>query len=591
MGASKGETIVANISSTALYHQLIEDLRPFLDRDQEISAYLGGSIPIYPDSEPEQWAAVFQLRGLAKKLVTDVEDDADAKALDKFLESNRLCERWSWSRESWSMLDDILVGTLKEVFYDVFGHSSVCFGSLDYLSNKGDLGAGMNVKSQDTDMYTKLYMAPLTCSKTSIFDLYQRYVCAQPRSMSAEFIRTLHWGHGPTICESKVSFVPKSNDVSRTICTEPTLNMWYQRAYSGLLEKRLKERFGIDLAIQPDVNREMCRLGSITGRFATIDLSSASDSISLKFLRDVLPREVLHILEFFRCPVTVLPDGSKLEMHMVSSMGNGFTFSLQTLIFCCVVEAVYKVLDIAMSRTYASGKAFNCGNFSVFGDDIIVEAQAYDSVCRLLALCGFRVNATKSFSEGPFRESCGVDFLNGTNIRPVFVKSLESEASRFVAINSLRLWSARLNIEIKRTLKYLLRYVRRLYVPRGASPETGLHVPSCLVKPIRDDHGYHFAFKALEPVPTRYEVRDWSIKGPRFGKRKPFNPDGLVLFALAGGLRDGSFSVRTKSSNTKYRLRLYASPNWDALPLGLDPLDRAGWDRWSSGSVAILSVA
>lgn len=589
MVPGRGGNIVAKISSIALYHQLIEDLRPFLDRDQEISAYLGGDIPLYPDSDPMQWAAVFQLRGLAKKLITNVKDDADAKALDKFIEANSLCERWSWSRESWSLRDDILVGTLKDVVYDVFSHSSVCFGNLDYLSDKGDLGAGMNVKSQDTDMYTKLYMAPLTCSRASIFDLYQRYVSANPRAKSAEFIRSLHWGHGPTVCESKVSFVPKSNDISRTICTEPTLNMWYQRAYSGQLEKRLKQRFGIDLAIQPDVNREMCRLGSISGRFATIDLSSASDSISLKFLRDVLPREVLHILEYFRCPTTILPDGRRLEMHMVSSMGNGFTFSLQTLIFCCVVEAVYKVLDIAMSRTYARGKAFTCGNFSVFGDDIIVEACAYNGVCRLLELCGFRVNATKSFSIGPFRESCGVDFLNGTNIRPVFVKSLETEASRFVAINSLRLWSARLNININRTLRYLLRYVRRLYTPRSSPPEAGLHVPSILVKPRRDDHGYHFAYKALEPVPVRYRVKDWSIRGPRFGKRKPFNPDGLLLFALAGGLRGGSFSVRTPKGDTKYRLRLYATPNWDALPLGLDPLDRAGWDRWSSGSLAILS--
>ncbi len=580
---------MAKISSTALYHQLIKDLRPFLDRDQEISAYLGGEIPLYPDSDPLQWAAVLQLRGLAKKLAEDVKRDADAKALDKFLESNRLCERWSWSRESWSLLDDVLVGHLKEVIHDVFEHTSVCFGNLDYLSNKGDLGPGMNVKSQDTDLYTKLYMAPLTCSKASIFDLYQRYVGAQPRSKSAEFIRALHWGHSPVVCESKVSFVPKSNDISRTICTEPTLNMWYQRAYSGQLEKRLHSRFGIDLSVQPDINREMCRLGSISGRFATIDLSSASDSISLKFLRDVLPREVLQILEFFRSPAAILPDGRKLEMHMVSSMGNGFTFSLQTLIFCCVVEAAYKTLGIAMLRSNGRGKALNCGNFSVFGDDIIVEAQAYDFVSRLLVLCGFRVNATKSFSIGPFRESCGADFLNGTNIRPIFIKSLETEASRFVAINGLRLWSARLNIDIRRTLSYLLRYVRRLLVPRSSPPEAGLHVPSSLVRPIRDDHGYHFAFKALEPVPARYEVRDWSIKGPRFGKRKPFNPDGILLFALAGGLRDGSFSVRSKSDHRRYRLRLYATPNWDALPLGLDPLDRAGWDRWSSGSLAILS--
>ncbi|DAD50438.1 RNA-directed RNA polymerase [ssRNA phage Gerhypos.2_18] len=580
---------MTKISSTALYHQLIEDLRPFLTTDQEIAAYLKGDIPLYPDSDPVQWAAVAQLKSLTKKLVDDEAGDADARALEKFRESNRLCERWSWSKESWSMLDDILVGTFKQVVHEVFSHDSVCFDDLSYLSSRGALGSGMNVRSRGNDMYSKLYMAPLSCSKASIFDLYQRYVGSMPRTASAEFIRTLHVGHGPSVCESKVSFAAKSNDISRTICTEPTLNMWYQRAYSDLLEKRLQSAFGIDLAVQPDINRELCRLGSIDGRFATIDLTSASDSLSLKLLRDILPKGCLRILEYFRCTHTILPDGSREELHMVSSMGNGFTFSLQTLIFCCVVEACYRVLDIAISRSVVRGKTWTCGNFSVFGDDIIVVARANNCVSRLLGLLGFRVNVTKSFSIGPFRESCGVDFLNGTNVRPVFIKRLDSEASRFTAINNLRLWSARVNIWIRRTLKYLLRYVRRLYVPRSMPPEVGLHVPSIMVRKIRDDQGIHFAFRALDPVPARYHVKEWEIRGPRFGKRKPFNPDGLLLFALAGGLRDGHFDVRVNEPHVKYRLRLHVTPNWDALPMGLDPLDRAGWDRWSSDSLAVLS--
>lgn len=84
------------VSSTALYSLLAKDLDPYLSVDQAIAAYLRGSVPVYPDSSLENYAAAHLLNNFMKKFIDDVEPDADALALEKFLESNRLCERWDW---------------------------------------------------------------------------------------------------------------------------------------------------------------------------------------------------------------------------------------------------------------------------------------------------------------------------------------------------------------------------------------------------------------------------------------------------------------------------------------------------------------
>jgi len=576
--------------SDALFPLLIEDLRPHLSVDQEIAAYIGGSIPSYPDESVEQVAARSLLSNVFKKLVTAKSPDADACALDKFVESNRLCEKWCWSRASWDLKDDLLVGTFKSVVWDVFSDSRLCFSSLNSLSPNGALGSGANIHSNGTDLYSKLYSSRLSCSTPAIFDLYQRYVSNNDRCRNAEFIRTLHYGHNIDVSDSKLSFVPKSNAISRTICTEPTLNMWYQRAYSSQIEECLKSYFGIDLSTQPDVNRELSRLGSRDDSFATIDLASASDSISLKLLEDVLPKEVLSILKFFRCPKTRLPNGSCVELQMVSSMGNGFTFSLQTILFCCMVKAVYDVLGIAILKNKVSftdgvyvRKRVIIGNFAVFGDDIIIEKVAYPFMCRLLELCGFRVNAAKSFAIGPFRESCGADFHNGINVRPVFIKTLDTLQARYTAINLLRYWSSRLRIPLSKSFAFLAKTVKWVPVPRSAPVEAGLHVPLVALPRVARDSNGAILYKSFVPKDLRYTVKGESVVGPRFAKKKIFNPDGLILYALAGGIRNGSFSVRL--TDLRYRLVDNITPNWDDKPRGVDPLDQSGWARWDSESL------
>lgn len=207
---------------------------------------------------------------------------------------------------------------------------------------------------------------------------------------------------------NRVGFVPKNALTDRSIAPEPTMNVMLQLAVEGHIRKYLK-RWDINLDSQTK-NQRLSRLGSITNQYATIDLSAASDTISLKLCELLLPEDWYNYLLRIRSPKGVL-DGEEIVYSKISSMGNGFTFALESAIFAAVVFAVQKLKT----------GTINTANVAIYGDDIIVESSIAKDVCLYLRKCGFTVNSDKSFFEGPIRESCGTDWHCGRSLRPVFL--------------------------------------------------------------------------------------------------------------------------------------------------------------------------
>lgn len=213
-----------------------------------------------------------------------------------------------------------------------------------------------------------------------------------------------------------LAFVPKNAKTHRSIVVEPMLNSMLQLGIGDYMASRLR-RFGIDIRDQTR-NQTLARLGSLHGELATLDLSSASDMIATGLVAHLLPPEWFDFLSMARTG-TVEYKGSTIKLQKFSSMGNGFTFPLETLIFWALASAV----------------AGDDETVSVYGDDIIVPVCRYDALCELLHTVGFRVNSAKSFASGPFRESCGKDYLLGIDIRPVYVKDRISGSSLFILHN------------------------------------------------------------------------------------------------------------------------------------------------------------
>jgi hypothetical protein len=555
------------LNPDALYLDLLNDLEDFVGD----ARLFDRRFSLEEIDNPRVWAARKLTESFYKKYVDKIRPTADQLALDKFLASNERCK--VWEKTSQAMLDDLLYGTFENECYKFFNRVCQDIRHYDDIFSRGRFGPGASVGSRGTDFYTKSFSSELTVTSLGLSHLWVDYVRKLPIWNEAESNRFDSFGEPYIVKGSRLSFVPKSSDVSRCICIEPGLNMFAQLGLGSILEDHLVRSFGIDLSIQPDYNRTLARIGSIEGQYFTIDLSSASDSISLKMLRSFLPKRFLFWLEKFRSPYVEIPSGDQVELSMVSSMGNGFTFPLQTAIFCCVVSSVYKVLDIKLEKP----SIHSHGNFAVFGDDIIGVSESYRLMVRLLSMLGFTVNEEKSFNEGLFRESCGYDFYRGRYVRGVYIKTLRTPQARAVVINRLNHWSAATGIYLPRTVGRLIRSLRSHHaplVPLYENDDAGIKVPLSLIKNLRIDKDTQSIFyRKWESVATRLRVTDSGIKVGR-GKPRILNIPGLLLSFLHGSLRNHTISIRT--GGLKYGRRRGVSSNWNWLPAsGLTAVD--GW--------------
>lgn len=244
---------------------------------------------------------------------------------------------------------------------------------------------------------------------------------------------------------SKVTTVPKNAKTDRTICIEPHLNIVVQLGTGKLIRKRLRA-VGVDLRTQ-ELNQTLAQHAQSLS-LATIDLSSASDMIAMSIVQYFLPVDWLALLNLSRTDHTELPDGTIIRLQKWSSMGNGYTFELETLIFW------------ALARACSSNPLLTTS----YGDDIILPQKDAPTLIELLEFCGFKVNREKTCLAGTFFESCGSDWFMGVNVRPIYFRSeienhMDAHDAFFLYANQIR------------------RYARGYYDINTHS--TGLKQPGC----------------------------------------------------------------------------------------------------------------
>ena len=239
-----------------------------------------------------------------------------------------------------------------------------------------------------------------------------------PRAMIPALGRLLlHFGVDLTSCKytcverNVITLVPKNWLTHRTIAKEPTHSLPFQLVLDSWLKRRLR-KWGIDLSSQAK-NQEFARVGSIDGSIATVDLEMASDTLSFNAVALLLPYDWFELFNSFRSASFSAPWGTG-SYAKFSSMGNGYTFTLETLIFAAACRAVG-------SRQYA-----------VYGDDIALESHLVSKLVKLLNFLGFRVNDAKSFSnpQSRFRESCGCDYYKGHLITPFYLRECPKETDK-----------------------------------------------------------------------------------------------------------------------------------------------------------------
>ncbi len=234
---------------------------------------------------------------------------------------------------------------------------------------------------------------------------------------------------------NRFTTVPKDCTKDRGIAVEPSINVFYQLAIGRKIRSALKRNVNIDLTHGQDIHRRVAREASTHGCLATLDLSSASDTVCSNLVKLLLPTDWFELCSSLRSPFTFV-EGKWHRLEKFSSMGNGFTFELETAIFLAIILAVRNLRSV---REPLEALVEPGHDVLVYGDDIIIPTDYASDVISALSYCGFQINKEKSFTEGPFRESCGGDYFRGVDVRPFFLKEYPNEPQEWIAVaNGIR---------------------------------------------------------------------------------------------------------------------------------------------------------
>ncbi|DAD50041.1 RNA-directed RNA polymerase [ssRNA phage Gerhypos.1_8] len=232
----------------------------------------------------------------------------------------------------------------------------------------------------------------------------------------------------------RVITVPKTLKTPRIIAIEPAAMQYAQQAIRTYLYDKLESFWLTSRSISfrdQSKNQAMALKSSRTGRYATIDLSEASDRVPLD----------LAMIMFEQCPDlhdavlacrstrAYLPGENLIDpLRKFASMGSALCFPVEAMFFytCCVI-ALLKDSNLSFSQR----NVFKVSQgLRVYGDDIIVPSTHAEAVLAYLHKNNCKVNSAKTFVTGKFRESCGTDAYDGYSVTPIYFRRVLPENRR-----------------------------------------------------------------------------------------------------------------------------------------------------------------
>lgn len=350
--------------------------------------------------------------------------------------------------------NDRLCGPLPDWFGTFSAHVLSILGPLssevlNHISELGKFGPGVNVGVRGDGLVPSI-------KYDSLPTITQNAAPLLPGLMPA-FVREFWGSRSPSLVRGNSHFVvPKNFEIDRCAAKEPLWLSYGQLGIGLYMMMRLK-RFGVDLHDQR-LNQYLAMFAMEWG-LATLDLSSASDLMAYMLIVQALTyngcedgKRWLHLLSTFRSPEMRIKGDNGLEwrrLEMFSSMGNGFTFPLETIIFLAVIRTFVPRADWCLTTAY--------------GDDLILPQRCAPSVVDALEFLGFRVNDKKSCLAGTFFESCGTDWFLGTNVRPFYLHQDPDSRIPYAlqAMNALRAWCIRVFGYLPERFRSLWKWCRR----------------------------------------------------------------------------------------------------------------------------------
>lgn len=315
--------------------------------------------------------------------------------------------------------------------------------------------------------------------------------------------------------ELQATLVNKTFKSLRMIVPNTALGGLYSNGLGVVLVQRLKDS-GYDVKVLPDVHKKLAQVASRTGDSATVDQSLASDNITTELVELLFPFRWAKALMKGRIG-TLVVNGDRIETKTMSTMGIGFTFPLQMLVFLGLTHACLSLYQESV------GKVRN-PRISVFGDDLICPVEIKTLLTETFSQLGLVFNEDKSFWIGPFRESCGGDYYRGLDVRPAYLPRWEGkprkrlvEAYLYKSFNAVkRRWDVE---ELPSVFRFILSCITEycrgepFVVPPSYGDDSGLKV--CVDDlgrysarlPKRDKHGFLTFDRLTSQISLRLEER------------------------------------------------------------------------------------
>lgn len=276
-----------------------------------------------------------------------------------------------------------------------------------------------------------------------------------------------------------VMFVPKGLEQFRTISPENTYDQYLQSVVHSSIDLMFKENRDLHVELDDQsISRQMCLDGSANFRYSTIDLSSASDTVTYSLMKRLLHGHPLQYVFLLRSPFAKLPNGDTIRLHKFTPMGSKMTFGCESLVFalCCL-----RACETAGCRP----------DYQVYGDDIIICHEATTALLDLLHDLHFKVNEEKSYlSPSGFLEACGEEAWYGHSVVPLRLSrkidlSLQGKSDRSgvhqLHTSQLESWISLANdlyeYGLLRTRRLLVRHILAYPIPFSVSGLYGLKHP------------------------------------------------------------------------------------------------------------------
>lgn len=480
----------------------------------------------------EGWRTLMQVEAFFKKNVAFSDDETCRQAaMSSFYRGERICRITNRRLDYYFAKRERIAPDLDKWLSKMEKEISACLGDhsifLDELPRLVRVTSGATLTKSRREA-----LPPLRVSK-------RPYCSPGAAGLLKELVR--YYGYEGLKCRqtlaNRVEFVPKNWKTARTIACEPEGNVFLQLAFDKYIKRRLMFKFGLNLKSQFR-NQELAHQGSIDGSVATIDLSMASDTLAFNTVAWMLPHPWFQLLNRVRSPRS----RGEIEVNYAkfSSMGNGATFSLETLVFAAAAKAV--------------GSRLVC----VYGDDIVIETELVSDLLRLLRFLGFVINTEKSHVAGPFRESCGANWYNGHDVTPVYLRDIDDrKAVVSHMVNSLaaiaepdgKLWKRLLRLVSEESLPF---------VPYDGITTSGVWIDVQSAKErklIRMRRNWNYYRKVYVSTSSGRKFQDyrslflWLLRAQERGWR----PGSLVDLGLGWELRTAIESSRYTISSHRYR--------------------------------------